>query len=167
MRRSQADFLLEDDALAQIYAEPVVSTSTVVARTDLVRQLGGFDPDLPTTEDWDLWLRLAAHGRVGCLPQVLVDHTLAPPEAGAAGARGRVIGMSMIGARHGAAAERLNPRAARIFAARLLNMDADIAVTTNRRWRAAWLRMNAWRQAPSGPATYAAAGAVLHAMALL
>jgi glycosyltransferase involved in cell wall biosynthesis len=33
--------------------------SNVVARTDLVRQVGGFDEQLSMLADWDLWLRLA------------------------------------------------------------------------------------------------------------
>jgi hypothetical protein len=52
--------------------------------------------------------------------------------------RGRVIGMRMI-------AERLNPKALRVFAARLLTLDADVAAAANRRWRAAWLRAKAWQ----------------------
>jgi glycosyltransferase involved in cell wall biosynthesis len=157
-------FVLAPDALAQIYAEAVVVTSTVLARADLVRELGGFDPDLPTTEAWDLWLRLAGRGPVGCVPRVLVDRAAQQPQDGAGAMRGRVLGMRMIEARHAAAAERLSPRAARVFAARLLNADADLAATADRRWRAAWLRVNAWRQSPNREATRAAAGAVLHAM---
>lgn len=155
-------FQLDDDALAQIFAEPVVRTSTVVARADMVRQLGGFDPSLPTTEDWDLWLRLAARGKVACLPRVLADHLL--PPAPDQGLRRRVIGMQMIAARHGAAAERLNPRAPRLFAARLLTMEADVAAATDRRWRAAWLRAKAWRQVPSGTSMRAAVSALRQAM---
>ena len=158
-----AAYVLEDDALAQIYAEPMVVTSTVVARTDLVRQLGGFDPTLPSTEDWDLWLRLAARGKVGCVPKVLADH-LVHPLAGP-NMRGRVIGMRMIAARHGAVAERLNPKATRIFAARLLSLDAEVAAAANRRWRAAWLRAKAWQQVPNGAMMRAAATALQSAMA--
>jgi len=161
-----APFVLETDALAQIYAEPVVVTSTVVARAELVREVGGFDADLPGTAAWDLWLRLAARGRVGCVPAVLVDRC-APPEADRVSAmRGEVLGMHMIAARHAAAAERLHPRAARTFAARLLSADAELAAAADRRWRAAWLRLNAWRQMPTRGTTRAAAGALLHAMAL-
>ena len=159
-------FVLDPDALAQIYAEAVVVTFTVVARADLVRELGGFDPDLPTTEAWDLWLRLAGRGRVGCVPRVLADRAVQHGQGSAATMRGRVLGMRMIAARHAATAERLNPRAARVFVARLLNADADLAATADRRWRAAWLRLNALRQAPNRQATRVAAGAVLHAMAL-
>ena len=181
-----APFVLEGDALAQILAEAVVTTSTVVARTDVVRTLGGFDPDLPSTGAWDLWLRLSARGRVGCVPTVLTDRCITSggglpmsglpmsglpipgtAAAGIAAMRAQVLGMHMIAARHAAAAERLNPRAARTFAARLLSADADLAEAADRRWRAAWLRLHAWRQAPSRGATRAAAGALLHAMALV
>jgi glycosyltransferase involved in cell wall biosynthesis len=33
-----------------------------LVRTDWCRRVGGFDPTLPSNEDWDLWLRLAAAG---------------------------------------------------------------------------------------------------------
>ena len=39
-------------------------TSTVIARTDVVRRLGGFDPALDGVEDWDMWLRIAREGRI-------------------------------------------------------------------------------------------------------
>ena len=156
-------YILEADALAQIYAEPMVATSTVVARADLVRQLGGFDPTLPATEDWDLWLRLAARGKVGCVSKVFADHLVHP--VGAPNMRGRVIGMRMIAARHGAAAERLNPKAAKMFGARLLSLDAEVAAAANRRWRAAWLRARAWQRAPSSKSMRAAAAALQSAIA--
>ncbi len=35
------------------------SASGVLARTDLVLAVGGFDESLPSMEDWDLWIRLA------------------------------------------------------------------------------------------------------------
>jgi glycosyltransferase involved in cell wall biosynthesis len=47
--------------------------SNVVARTSLVRQVGGFDETLKQhTEDWDLWLRLARSTRPAVCPEVLV-----------------------------------------------------------------------------------------------
>jgi len=164
-RATAAPFVLAEDAMAQLYAEPVVGTSTVVARTDLVRELGGFDPDIPGAACWDLWLRLAARGRVGCVPRVLTDQAVRAQDG--ADARTGLLGMRMIGARHAAAAERLSPRAARIFNARLLGAEADIATTADRPWRAAWLRAGAWWQAPSPVAQRAVVGAVFHAMSLL
>ncbi|MCK4176835.1 glycosyltransferase family 2 protein [Aciditerrimonas ferrireducens] len=39
-------------------------TSTVLARTDLLRRIGGFDRSVDGVEDWDCWRRLAAHGPI-------------------------------------------------------------------------------------------------------
>jgi glycosyltransferase involved in cell wall biosynthesis len=36
--------------------------SSVLMRRDLLEKIGGFDETLSDVEDWDLWLRLAAHG---------------------------------------------------------------------------------------------------------
>ena len=38
----------------------LVSPSAVMLRRALFDQMGGFDPDLPACEDYDLWLRIAA-----------------------------------------------------------------------------------------------------------
>jgi GT2 family glycosyltransferase len=42
-----------------------VPTPTAVVRTSLQKRLDGYRPELPHTGDLELWLRLAAHGRVG------------------------------------------------------------------------------------------------------
>lgn len=48
--------------------------SNVIARTDLIRALGGFDEELPHLADWDLWIRLA-HAAAGApCPDVLVGY---------------------------------------------------------------------------------------------
>jgi GT2 family glycosyltransferase len=44
----------------------------VLARTECVRSLGGFDPRLDGVEDWDLWLRLASATPCVRLPEALV-----------------------------------------------------------------------------------------------
>jgi glycosyltransferase involved in cell wall biosynthesis len=46
--------------------------SNVVAQTDLVRALGGFDESLSQGEDWDLWLLLAEAGAPAVCEDVLV-----------------------------------------------------------------------------------------------
>jgi glycosyltransferase involved in cell wall biosynthesis len=45
--------------------------SGVVARTAVLRDLGGFDPELRVVADWDLWIRLALRS-----PPALVDRPL-------------------------------------------------------------------------------------------
>lgn len=42
-----------------LLVDSFILTSTAIMRTAAVREVGGFDPDLPYSEDWDLWLRLS------------------------------------------------------------------------------------------------------------
>jgi hypothetical protein len=46
--------------------------SNVIARTDLVRSIGAFDPRLFQLADWDLWIRLTQESRSAASPDVLV-----------------------------------------------------------------------------------------------
>lgn len=50
--------------------------SSVVARTELVRRLGGFDPALSTLADWDLWVRLANASRLAVVDEPLVGYVV-------------------------------------------------------------------------------------------
>jgi glycosyltransferase involved in cell wall biosynthesis len=50
--------------------------SNVVARTDVVRRLGGFDPELFQLADWDLWIRLALEGRAAAAREILVGYVM-------------------------------------------------------------------------------------------
>jgi glycosyltransferase involved in cell wall biosynthesis len=54
--------------------------SGVVARTELVRSVGGFDPELRVVADWDLWIRLALTAPVRAIDRPLVGY-LRHPEA--------------------------------------------------------------------------------------
>lgn len=45
--------------------------STALVRAAALRTTGVFDETLPAAEDWDLWLRLAWHFEVRCVPEVL------------------------------------------------------------------------------------------------
>ena len=49
----------------------LVSPSAVMLRRSLFKQIGGFDPQLPACEDYDLWLRIAA-----ILPVYLIETPL-------------------------------------------------------------------------------------------
>jgi glycosyltransferase involved in cell wall biosynthesis len=50
--------------------------SSVLARASVVREVGGFDETLVQFTDWDLWIRLAAHGRAAACPDALVAYCL-------------------------------------------------------------------------------------------
>ena len=50
--------------------------SAVVARTELVRQVGGFGEEFYALADWDLWMRLASTATATATPELLVAYTL-------------------------------------------------------------------------------------------
>lgn len=52
--------------------------SSVLARTDFVRRLGGFDETFQTLADWDLWIRLATASPAAVVNSVLVDYLINP-----------------------------------------------------------------------------------------
>ena len=51
-------------------------SSNVLARTDLLRRLGGFDESLHHIADWDLWIRLTEAGRPAACPEPLVAYVV-------------------------------------------------------------------------------------------
>lgn len=51
----------EQPLLLQLLGGNLFATPTVLARRECFREVGLFDASLRTGEDWDMWLRLAAH----------------------------------------------------------------------------------------------------------
>jgi GT2 family glycosyltransferase len=47
----------------------LVSPSTVIIRSALLRELGGFDEDCTAAEDYDLWLRILVRHEIGFIPE--------------------------------------------------------------------------------------------------
>ena len=47
--------------LPQLLAGNLFATPTALVRRDCFDRVGLFEPSLPTGEDWDMWMRLAAH----------------------------------------------------------------------------------------------------------
>jgi glycosyltransferase involved in cell wall biosynthesis len=48
--------------------------SNVVVRAEILEAVGGFDPGLRRTEDWDLWIRVARTGPPACVCEPLVAY---------------------------------------------------------------------------------------------
>lgn len=48
-------------------AKNIVLSPTAIIRTSVQKKVGGYLPDLPHTSDMEMWLRLAAHGKVGVI----------------------------------------------------------------------------------------------------
>jgi glycosyltransferase involved in cell wall biosynthesis len=83
--------------------------SNVVVRRDVLETVGGFDPELRTSEDWDLWLRLAAIGLPACVPRPLV--ALRTHARMASLAVDRMLGdIEVIARRHGIPVDRARHR---------------------------------------------------------
>jgi glycosyltransferase involved in cell wall biosynthesis len=69
-----------DRDLARTLLEaPRMQPSTVLLRTAVFRELGGFDPTLRRVEDWELWVRFADRHRALALREVLVDRAVSAP----------------------------------------------------------------------------------------
>lgn len=56
----------------------VGSCSSVCVSAAAFRRAGGFDPELPSCQDWDLWLRLSRHGRFAFIPEPLTYLDVGP-----------------------------------------------------------------------------------------
>ena len=159
-----APFAIGGDALAQLYAENVVGTSTVMARTDLLRANGGFCGKLPSSEDWDLWLRLARRSQVMCVPRVMVDYLMHRPGNVSGKARARLAAMRIIASRHRRAVRRIDRSAERCMNARLLEAEAEIAEMEGRPWWAVRCRLGAMLGTPSRRAAREVVGSLHRAL---
>ena len=71
-------FVLLDNPLAQLIGCNLAGTSTVVAKRKSLQNANGFAVDLPSAEDWDLWLRMAETGKVAVSSRVTMDYLVRP-----------------------------------------------------------------------------------------
>jgi glycosyltransferase involved in cell wall biosynthesis len=57
----------------ELERDRVHPTSTVMVRRDVLAEVGGFDTNLPSRQDYDLWLRITEHYEVDYVDEILVD----------------------------------------------------------------------------------------------
>lgn len=62
------------DRQALLHTNRQGGASMCVARRELLLAVGGFDERLRSCQDWDLWLKLHAHGPIVVCPQPLVSY---------------------------------------------------------------------------------------------
>ncbi|MEZ5988241.1 MAG: glycosyltransferase [Planctomycetota bacterium] len=106
--------------LQTLLAGNPISTLTVMVRREALEEAGLFDedPDLVAVEDYDLWLRLAAHGPIGRLDECLASYRV--HGASLSGARRFAAGVEKVLAK---AEARLRPDAGRAEAIRRHRID--------------------------------------------
>jgi glycosyltransferase involved in cell wall biosynthesis len=46
--------------------------SSVMVRASAIKKIGGFDEQLISREDWDLWLRISQNYKIACIPERLI-----------------------------------------------------------------------------------------------
>jgi len=59
------------EAFVKLVIENFILTSTVMVRRECFKKAGMFDESIKSVEDRDLWLRIAAHFEIACLPLTL------------------------------------------------------------------------------------------------
>jgi glycosyltransferase involved in cell wall biosynthesis len=69
-----ARYRLVDRPVELLLGCNLVGTSTVMARTDALQNAKGFAKEMPSAEDWDLWLRLAERGKVAYSSSVTMSY---------------------------------------------------------------------------------------------
>lgn len=76
--------------------------SNVIARSDLVRSLGGFDERLAVLADWDLWIRLALAGTGAACDEPLVAYRRHPQSMVSRAEHDVVAELAYLERKHGA-----------------------------------------------------------------
>jgi glycosyltransferase involved in cell wall biosynthesis len=63
-----------NDALTRLASEQRVVTPSISVRREVWERLGGFDSRLQCAEDWEMWVRIAAHYDIWYEPQLLAAY---------------------------------------------------------------------------------------------
>ena len=65
------------EVLARLLEVNTIPTgSSVIAELSLVREIGGFDPTLRGSEDWDVWIKLGQHSPLAAVDRPLIAYRL-------------------------------------------------------------------------------------------
>lgn len=67
------DLTGRSDPLSVLVRGNFIGTPCVLLRRDAIQAVGGFDPELPRLQDWDLWLRMATGSGFVQVPAPLVS----------------------------------------------------------------------------------------------
>lgn len=76
MPEEQPEAGLLPDAVARLATEQRIMTPSIVVRREVYERLGGFDRRLACAEDWEMWVRIAAHFPIWYEPRPLAVYRM-------------------------------------------------------------------------------------------
>lgn len=56
------------------------STSVAILKRNALIEIGGFDPEMEASQDWDVWIRICKHGEVNYSDDALINYYIYPGE---------------------------------------------------------------------------------------
>lgn len=136
------------EALGVIYAENIVGTSTAVVRQNAMQIAGGFDPELPSAEDWDLWLRLARQGDVAYSSQVGMDYLLHRPGSMTQKTKNRIDAVASIAAKYKTDVMAINKKYINIAEGGISSAKAEQAASSGNYYQALIMNLHAFYKYP-------------------
>jgi glycosyltransferase involved in cell wall biosynthesis len=113
-------------ATAAIFKENVIGTSSVMCQREAYLLVGGFDTELPSASDWDLWLKLSKIGDVAFTTEIGMNYLM---RAGSVSSNfpKRISAIKTISQRHLNDAQKQNTNAQKFVAERLSDAYCDHA----------------------------------------
>ncbi|MGH7000381.1 MAG: glycosyltransferase family 2 protein [Stellaceae bacterium] len=132
------------EAWKTLLASSFVATSAAMTRRALLESVGGFDPNLVTGEDQDLFIRLAMAGRVHALPDALgIYHWMPHSYSTGHAARQAADVIAMVRAHLQRLNDRLSPVERRTILGRRFERLGANLMDSGAHFRGAWLLMRA------------------------
>ena len=122
------------------------TTSTAMVRREAFERAGAFDEDLPSCQDWDLWLRLADEGAFAIVREPLVIYDSSAPERISSQFDGVIAGHLTVFARALAGVE--NRRERTTIAALHTQRLAELHYDAGRYGSAVWLALKGFAGRP-------------------
>lgn len=122
------------DPFVALFKRGFISTSTVLARRDIVLQAGGFDESLLSGQDFELWLSIARRrqGNFRIFPEALTRYHVLPDSVTSHVARRRDCALR-IASRHWTGLRGRTPFAALVFAERIAIISCEAALANSAR----------------------------------
>ena len=77
-----------------------IHTNTVLIKKECFNKTGMFDPELPSSEDWDMWLRLSKFFDFDYVPDVLASYNLHDGSQISQNLRNKIVGRELFLKKH-------------------------------------------------------------------